>query len=163
MNTTAALIIIFAGLIGSSYYSGLETGIFSINRLRLRHLVRKKVPGAAILDDFLKRPEYLLGTTLVGNNLCNTITSVTALSLGTFLAGSIGNALAYVIITLIMLISGEYLPKAWFQGKPAARTLPFMKSLKVNGILFYPITLVTTWLARILVPLPRNQGEQAKP
>ena len=75
-------IVIAVCLLGSWFFSGIETGLISINRLRLRHFVRRRVPGADILQRFLLHPDDLLGTTLVGNNIVNTVLSVMAVSLG---------------------------------------------------------------------------------
>lgn len=153
MNELLYILLILFGLVGSAFYSGLETGIVSINRLRLRHLVRRKVPSADILNEFITQPDHLLGTTLVGNNVCNVLASVSAVSLGTHLMGNTGYSIAYVLLTVIMLVFGEYLPKAWFQGLPAQRCLPFAKLLKWNGYIFYPLSRFFTALAKILVPV----------
>jgi len=149
--------IIALAILGSAFYSGLETGIIAINRLRLRHMVRRKVPNADILHDFLEHPDHLLGTTLVGNNLCNVVASVTAVSLGAHVLGTAGYTVAYALVTLIMLVFGEYLPKAWFQGMPAMRTLPFAKPLHWNGVIFYPLSRAMTMLARLLIPVAAPQ------
>jgi len=156
-------LLIFIGLLGSAYYSGLETGVLSVNRLRLRHLVRKRKPGAEILDKFLQQPDYLLGTTLVGNNLCNVITSVIAVGLGTQIAGTRGYVIAYLIMTITMLVFGEYLPKAWFRSNPADRVLPWMKSLQFNGTLFYPVSKAATWIAQLTLPVPTDESKKDEP
>jgi len=156
------LALVLVALLGSAFFSGLETGVVSINPFRLRHLARKKVPGATLLQAFLDHPDHLLGTTLVGNNLCNVVASVTAVSLGTELAGRTGTSLAYVTITLVTLICCEYLPKAWFQGQPARRALPFARLLHLFGRLLYPFSRVILLLSRVLVPI-RTRGEIWQP
>jgi putative hemolysin len=140
----------------------METGVVAVNRLRLRHLVRRKVPGAATLQAFLHAPDHLLGTTLVGTNLFNATASVAAVGLGAYLGGKPGYASAQVLITVLLLVFGEYLPKVWFQGRPASRTLPFVTLLKWNGYLFYPLSRLATGLARVLVPVkaPAAPGDR---
>lgn len=151
---------VLLGLIGSAFYSGLETGIFSVNPLRLNHLLRKKVKNADILKEFIDHPDHLLGTALVGNNLCNVIASVAAVMLGTRMGGELGYTLGYIGITVFMLILGEYMPKAWFQGQPALRVLPFVRLLKWNGVVFGPVSRAVTWIASILMPIPaRAEGK----
>ena len=150
-------------ILGSAFYSGLETGIVSINRLRLRHMVRQRVKGAEILQYFLQNPDHLLGTMLVGNNLCNVVASVAAVSLGSQLWGPSGYTLAYVVATLSMLIFGEYLPKAWFQAWPAKRSLYFAKWIKINGTVLYPLSRVMTALAKVVMPFPRARQHVNQP
>lgn len=162
MNVPLTLLLVAFSVAASAFYSGMETGVVAVNRLRLRHLVRSKVPGAAILQEFLHAPDHLLGTTLVGTNLFNAMASVAAVSLGAFLHGRGGYITAQVLVTLVVLVFGEYLPKVWFQSRPASRALPFMRFLKWNGYVFYPLSRIATGLARLLVPVkaPASRGDQ---
>ena len=128
--TLLQLLLLLVCLAGTAFFAGVETGLISINRLRLRHLVRHKVPGAEILQDFLKRTDYLLGTTLVGTNLFTVTASVIAASLGARWFGAVGTSISDAFITLILLVVCEYIPKARFQAFPARRTLPFANLLK---------------------------------
>jgi len=73
MNPWLALLIIVACLLGSFFFSGIETGILAFNRVRLRALVRKKDRHALILSKYLDKPERCLATSLVGNTIVNTI------------------------------------------------------------------------------------------
>ena len=57
----------------SCLLSGLEAGVFALNRLRVRHLARAGRPSARLLHDFLEHPENFLWTILVGNTLANFI------------------------------------------------------------------------------------------
>jgi putative hemolysin len=161
VNVPLHIFLIVLGLVGSAFFSGIETGVFAINRIRLKHLVRKKVRGATTLETFLSEPDHLLGTVLVGNNLCNIILSVATARLGTELAGQSGKWIAYFLTTFCVLVCCEYLPKAWFQGNPAMRALPFARLLKWTGSIFNPISRSLTFLARILVPvrLPKDRAE----
>ena len=65
------ILLLLFFLLGSAVYSGLETGIISINKLRLQHLLQGKNRSAQIIERFLDNPEHMLGTTLVGTNICN--------------------------------------------------------------------------------------------
>ena len=62
--------LILLCIAGAAFYSGMETGIISIRRLRLRHHAKEGNRDARILMRFLDHPDRLLGTTLVGTNLC---------------------------------------------------------------------------------------------
>lgn len=146
------LIIITVCLVGSAFFSGIETGLISINRLRLRHLVRHKIKGADILQDFLNRPDHLLGTTLVGNNIVNTVLSIVTVSIGTRLLGTSGSWIGSVIVTVILLIFCEYLPKAWFSSFPSRRCLPFAAPLRFIGKFLYPLSNVLMGVVKFVTP-----------
>jgi putative hemolysin len=146
------LIIIIACMAGSFFFSGIETGIISINRLRLRHLVRHKVKGADIIQEFVDKPDHLLGTTLVGNNIVNTVLSIVAVSVGTRLLGPTGSWLASATVTLTLLVFCEYIPKVWFRSFPSRRCLPFASTLKVIGRILYPISNVLMNVVRFFTP-----------
>lgn len=153
------LIIITICMIGSAFFSGIETGMISINRLRLRHLIRHKIKGADILQEFLEKPDHLLGTTLVGNNIVNTVLSITFASVGLRLFGTAGTWIAGTIATVILLIFCEYLPKAWFRSFPSRRCLPFAGILKVFGKILYPMSTFMMNIVKVLTPF-MNQTEK---
>lgn len=161
MSPTLQLVLILICVVGNAFFAGLETGIISINRLRLRHLVQHRVPGARIVEDFLRRPEVLLGTTLVGTNLCQVAVAVLAASLvgRTGLPGAA--PIAGATATIVLLIFGEYIPKAWFQGFPSYRTLPFARALWVASWILLPLRWGLAKFVRLLfgrdLPPPENQ------
>jgi putative hemolysin len=155
------LVLILLCVAGSAFFAGLETGVISINRLRLRHLVQHRVPGARILEDFLRRPEVLLGTTLIGTNLCHVAVAVLAASLASRTGLPGAPALAGIAATIVLLILGEYIPKAWFRGFPSYRTLPFARALWVASWILLPLRWGLAGLVRLLsgrhLPTPENQ------
>jgi len=155
--------VILVCLVGSALFAGLETGVISIHRLRLRHLVRTNTPGARIIERFLNHPDHLLGTTLVGNNLCLVFTSVTTAILALKWFGAWGPWISSIFTSLIILVVGEYLPKAWFQGRPAHRTLPFARFLQIAGWVFLPLSRAAMWIARWLFPAPRDARDPDRP
>ncbi len=162
MNLLKGILLLLA-FGGSALYSGLETGVVSANPLRVQHLRRLHKRGAATLHWFMENPDHLLGTTLAGTNLCNVVLSVTAAQWAVHRFGPSGYPLASVLVTLLLLVGGEYLPKAWFRSFPAYRVLPWTGFLKVSSYLFYPVNMALMRLARILLPVPANEAEQRNP
>ncbi|HBA84737.1 MAG TPA: hypothetical protein DCZ95_11640 [Verrucomicrobia bacterium] len=156
-------ILMFVCLAASAFFAGIETGVISINRLRLRHLVRRDIPGAKIIQDFLMEPDRLLGTTLVGTNLCHVMATVLAASLGVHLLGVEGSWVAGILITLVILIACEYIPKAWFQSFPARRTIPFASLLFYSSRVLAPIGQLVTGLIKRIVPEPDGEKQTGQP
>ena len=161
MISTAAILLVLC-LLGSAFFAGMETGIISINRLRLQHLVRRQVPGAAIIRHFLAHPDLLLGTTLIGTNLLHVVSAVLAAAIGQRLHGGAGAAGAGVLLALVTLVGCEYIPKAWFQAAPARRTIPFAGLLRAAAWILRPFTAVVNALIRAVLPRRAAQRVEDK-
>ena len=92
MNSGAHAVLLILCLVGGAFFAGIETGIIAINRLRLRHLVLHRVRGAKQLERFVRDPDLLLGTTLIGTNICYVVASVSAAAIGARCGGAPGVA-----------------------------------------------------------------------
>ncbi len=147
-------------LLGSAFLAGIETGILSINRLRLQHLVRRQVPGAKTIRHFLTHPDLLLGTTLIGTNLLHVVSAVLAASIGQRLHGAAGAAGAGVALLLVTLVGCEYIPKAWFQAAPARRVIPLAGLLRAVAGLLFPFTFLVNAIVRRA--LPRRDAKEVE-
>jgi Mg2+/Co2+ transporter CorB len=95
----------------SAFFSGSETGLMTLNRYRLRHLVRSKHRGAMRAQALLDRPDRLIGMILVGNNLVNILITQIATLIALRQLGEGGLWVATVLLTLIILLFAEVTPK----------------------------------------------------
>jgi CBS domain containing-hemolysin-like protein len=148
----AELMLILGCLAGAAFFAGVETGVISINRMRLRHRAEQGDPPARILEQFLDHPDRLLGTTLVGTNLCIVVASVMAASIGDLLFSSWGKALMGALMTFIILVFSEYLPKAWFQSEPLKRCRPFARPLRWSSWVLRPLADAMNWITQWMLP-----------
>jgi CBS domain containing-hemolysin-like protein len=146
----AMLLAILICIIGSAFYSGIETGVISIHRARLNQRAREGKKSAIILKTYTDDPDRLLGTTLVGTNICNIASSVLAASLFTSLLPRGGEVVSTFVMSVVLLIFGEYLPKSWFQSSPIRRSSRFVRSLQVSHIMLWPISKIVTAFARLV-------------
>lgn len=151
-----SVLILIACFAGAAFFAGMETGAIAINRLRLQHMVRRRIRGAQVLQRFLQQPDHLLGTTLVGTNICHIVFSITLVGLMVPRLGAAGRVAATIISSLLLLIFGEYIPKSWFAGFPARRVLPFAPLLRLTGFFLFPISWMITAACRLLFPFGRN-------
>ena len=156
------VIIILMCVLGNAFFAGIETGVISINRIRLRHHVEEGQRWAIILHGFLSRPEQLLGTTLVGTNLCMIVASILTASLGQSLLGAWGEVVFGLMLTVLVLVFAEYLPKAWFQSQPMERCRPFAGLLQLSWTILRPLSVGVTGLTEWIVPAPAP-AQGAKP
>ena len=107
-------LLIMGGLfLASAFFSGSETALLAIDRLRVKYLIEKKHRGALELEQMLDNPERLLGGILIGKNLVNIALSVFATTLFVELYGENGEILTIVLLTPLLLIISEVCPKTY--------------------------------------------------
>ncbi len=99
-------------IFASAYFSGTETSMMTINRYRLRHAAKQGNRSAKRVEKLLQRPDRLISLVLIGNNLINIVASALATIVGMRLYGDAGVAIATGILTFIILIFAEVLPKS---------------------------------------------------
>ena len=159
MTVVLQIMAVLLCVMGEAFFSGMETGIISIRRLRLRHRLREGDVAARSLGYFREKPDRLLGTTLVGTNLCVVVASVLWANMAARLWGVAGQAAATVVLTVVLLVFGEFIPKAWFHAQPYVRSARFVRPLRVAWIVFRPFGLAMTWLAGLILP-GRSSGKK---
>lgn len=98
-------------LILSAFFSGSETGLMSLNRYRMRHFAQQGHRGAKQAEKLLSRTDVLLSLILICNNLVNITASAIATMIGMQLSGEAGVAIATGLLTFVMLVFSEILPK----------------------------------------------------
>ena len=123
----------------SAFFSGVETAMMSLNRYRLKYLVKENDKGAIRADKLLKRPDRLLGVILIGNNFVNILAASLTTVLCLNLFGDSGVVIGSIVLTLIILVFAEITPK----------TFAALNSEKVA----LPASLILKYLQKILRPL----------
>jgi putative hemolysin len=140
-------------LVFSFFFSGIETGVLSLNRVRIRHLKEQGSFNASILLDFLHRPGHLSSTVLVGNTLVDGVATV--LVAETFLEyGSPIQAVAGTLLfTIILMIIGHLIPKSLFQRFPNRLTTRLAPVLLVSYIVLWPFVQLFHLISQTLIQL----------
>ena len=148
------IIIVLIVLLGfSAFFSGSETALMAISKLRLRHLAETMPLRAKLVERILKRPERLIGTILLGNNLVNVAMAAIATAIAVTLWGERGIAYVTVILTLAILIFSEITPKVYakyFNERVSFVTAPI---LNVIMVLFNPGVIVVTYISNKILYL----------
>lgn len=147
-------------LLLSAFFSGSETALMSLDRLRVKYLARKEVPGAARLERLLDSPERLLSSILVGNNLVNIATSVIATALCLQLFGEHGELLTILILTPLLLIFGEIGPKVCASRFPEKISFAVLSPIRAVQWLLTPVTWLTGGITRLFTLLLRGGEER---
>lgn len=128
----------------SGFFSASETGMMSLNRYRLRHLVKLHHKQAIRVSQLLARPDSLLSVVLIGNTIANIAASILATLIGQSLYGEWGVLVATVSLTLIILVFAEIAPKTL--GVVFSQSIAFrvVWLLQVFQWLFTPIIWLIT-------------------
>lgn len=163
MNVLDHLQIIALCMAAAAFLSGIETGVVALHRLRLRHLVRKGDNAARTLQGFLDDSDRLFGTTLVGTNLCIVVMSVLATSMVGAVPGPWAEVAADAVMTCIILVFAEFLPKAWFYSRPLERCRRYVRVLQLFEIVLRPFAVAVVWVTKWLVPGPSKSFSKAGP
>ena len=144
---------ILALLILSGFFSGSETALTAASRGKLRARADKGDKGAEQALTITEDNERLIGSVLLGNNLVNILAASLATALFTRLFGESGVALATLVMTLLVLIFAEVLPKTYAitnAEAAASRTAPV---ITLVIILFSPVVAAVRLLVRGILRL----------
>lgn len=148
----------------SGFFSGSETALMALNKLKLQHQAREGRRKAKILEKILSRPDSLIGTILLGNNLVNVASSAIATSIAISLWGiEIGILYATIIMTLVLLVFAEVTPKtysayhsegvSYFVARPLVLLMFLLKPFVVT------VTFFTNGILK-LMGLKRKKGKE---
>ena len=128
----------------SAFFSGSETGMMAINRYRLKHLVKEKNKSAKRVSRLLERTDRLLGVILIGNNFTHTLATALATVIAIRIWSDNAVLAVTVLMTIVMIIFAEVMPKTIAALKPESVALPATHLLRPLSKLLSPlITLVS--------------------
>ncbi|MFT4060318.1 MAG: HlyC/CorC family transporter [Legionella sp.] len=161
--STLFIILIFL-IIFAAFFAGTEIGMMSINRYKLKYLVKKNDKQAIRVNQILSRPDLLLSVILIGNTLANIVASTIATLIGQRLYGDMGVAIATVLLMLIILVFAEMIPKTfaaiYSQQVAFATSLPLKILQKIFAPLVWACTLISNGILRLFrISLDRIQKE----
>lgn len=146
-------IVLIVLVLFSGFFSSAEIGMMSLNRYRLRHLVKKNNTRAIRVNAMLIRPDKLLSVVLIGNTLANIVASTVATLIGQRLYGDTGVAIATLLLTCVILVFSEMAPKTLAALYPQQVAFAVSLPLKFMQILFAPFIQIITWITNTILRL----------
>ena len=162
------LIIVLISIALSGFFSGMEIAFVSSSKVRAEMDIARGGIINRTINVFYSHRDMFISTLLVGNNIVNVVYSIAMAKLLTDplkpLVG--GNdflelLLITVISTIIILLTGEFLPKAVFRINPNYSLRTFSLPLFMCYCLLYPISrftqLLSAWLMRLLGIKVKNE------
>ena len=149
LETTIIKIVLFIVCVAlSAFFSSAEVALISINRAKVRTLVNEGRKGAEALATLKERPEHVLTTILVGNNIVNIAAAAIATSIAIEAFGDIGVGIATGVVTVLLLVFGEIGPKIY------ATRAADSYALRVSG----PVLVLTKVLSPVTWLVDRVSG-----
>ena len=151
---TLILVIIFL-LIISAFFSGSETALTAASRPKMHQLEKENNLRAKIVNFLKNKKERLIGTLLLGNNLVNTLATAIATSFFINLLKDNEKGILYstIVMTLLILIFGEVLPKTIAINKADKFALLFAPFIKFLVTILSPFTYLINFFTRIILKL----------
>jgi len=144
--------IILISLLFSAFFSGMEIAFLSSNKLRFELEKKRRSLTSFIITIFYNNSEQFIATMLVGNNIALVVYGIEMAKVLSPILAFLGNDFAInilqtIIATIIVLFTGEFLPKTIFRINPNLWLTVFSPLLWVCYVLLYPIARFSTFLS----------------
>jgi len=169
---TLYLVLLVVCLLLSAFFSSSEIAFFFLQRVKVEHLVRTNVKGAARVARMIQRPERLLSIILLGNNLVNTGAAALATALAVSIwqrqgwQEEIGVLIAAIGLTIILLIFCETIPKTIATRYAERLSMSFARPIEVLLWVLLPFVVALSWMASGFskmvggTPVPRSLASE---
>jgi Mg2+/Co2+ transporter CorB len=132
--------IILVLLVLSAFFSGAETSLTAASIPRMHTLARQGDHRAALVNELWSRKERVIGAILLGNNLVNIMASALATGALIGLFGDAGVIYATAVMTFLVLVFAEVLPKTYAIHHADRLALGAAPLLRIFVIVLFPIT-----------------------
>lgn len=144
------LILVFL----SAFFSSAETALSTVNRVRIQLLAEEKNPRALIIQKILGQYGKMLSAILIGNNIVNLSASSLATTLAIRIWGSAWVGVATGVLTIVILLVGEIVPKNWAVANSETISLKYARIIYALMLILTPVIFlvdcVSSWLMRLL-------------
>lgn len=151
VSTSTLIIILVLMVLVSGWFAGSETGMMTLNRYKLRHNAKQGNRAAKRVEKLLAKPDRLISLVLIGNNLVNILASSLATIVGIRLYGNAGVAIATGILTFVVLVFAEVLPKTIAALYPEKVAYPSSFMLAPLQVIMMPVVWLLNTITRVLM------------
>lgn len=152
MDDPSILFLLLGLIILSGLFSGSESALLSLEETRVRAMKEKKVTGIHFVEKLKSNPKRLIITILVGNNLVNILIPVLATVWGTKTFGDSALGIITGVLTIILLIFGEIIPKNFALAHNEKFSLLISPFLYFLSKILAPILWVFEKISDLLTP-----------
>ncbi|MBO4900504.1 MAG: HlyC/CorC family transporter [Lachnospiraceae bacterium] len=149
------LIVLIVLLVLSAFFSSAETAFTTVNKVRLRTLAEDGNKRAVRVEHILSDYSKMLSTILVGNNIVNIAATSIATALTIRIWGSVFVGVSSGILTFVVLILGEVVPKSWAKINSDKLSLAYSGTIRFFMVMLTPIVFIVDKLSRGVLRLVR--------
>src|ERR1041385_1910502 len=158
-----SIFVIIACLLLSFFFAGSETALMAFSRARMLRLEKKGNSSAGIVNRLLEQRERLIGALLLGNNAVNIAASSLATSLFLLWFGDVGVLYATIIMTVLVVVFAEVLPKTVAINDPDRMALLSAKPIQFSVRLLGPVLIGIEALVRSILRLAGSSVQDDRP
>jgi len=161
----AISIMLVLALVLRAFYSGAETAVVSASKARIEVLAQQGNSRAIRIKTLWQEPDKMLGTVLVMDNLMSAAAGMAGLQIIVFALpgkGVIQEILNTVVMTLLILIFCEILPKTTFRAKADILALKSAPGLWIADRVFYPAVWFVTKITNFVVRMAGKENREEK-
>ena len=135
-------------IVVSAFFSGSETALTAASKARMLQLEKAGDRRAGIVGRLIQNRERLIGALLLGNNLFNILASAIATAFFLALFGQAGVAYATLLMTLIVLVFGEVLPKTLAISNPDRVSRAIAPAVRTVVAVFSPVVTAVQFIVQ---------------
>ncbi|MBO4732119.1 MAG: HlyC/CorC family transporter [Spirochaetaceae bacterium] len=141
-------LMLFVLILLSAFFAASETAFVALSKINVRQMIKERRYNARLIEKLKKRQDLLLTTILVGSNLVNNLASALTTAIIIAICGDSGIGLATLIMTILIIIFCEIIPKtaALLQKERTAQL--FAPVLLFFEILFSPVSIVFAGISK---------------
>ena len=137
----------------SAFFSGSETALTGASSVRMHSKEKEGDKRAALVNSIRRKKDRMIGAILLGNNLVNILASALATSFLIKVFGEAGIVYATLIMTMLVLIFAEVLPKTYALHHPETLAMRIAPVMKFVIMILAPVTETVTWIVRMVLKM----------
>ncbi|ASG68144.1 DNA-binding protein [Francisella halioticida] len=153
MSTYSVVIILFILVCISAFFSSSETAMMALNKYKLKHLAKKNHKGAKRSLSLVRNPEKLLVAILIGNTFANIFAGTVISSYSEDHFGDFGLLISTIIVTILVLVFGEIIPKSFAAVYPQRLAFPFSLPLRLIMLALYPVVIFLSTISKLTLKI----------
>ncbi len=159
MLDLAVLLLIL--ILSSAFFSGAEVAFLSVSQVKIRSLIKEGKIGAGALQRLRSKPQKMIITILIGNNVANFSAAALVTIIVENMLGSRWIGAGVGILTLIILIFGEIIPKSISTTHSQTIALSLAQPIEILSIALSPIVSLLTKLSTVINKLIKAKSYTA--
>lgn len=167
-SDASRIAILFILLLLSAFFSSAETCLTTVSKMRIKSMADEGAKNASLVLKLVENPTKLLSTILIGNNIVNlsasSLTTSFAISLakkaGLTTMESLVTGLATGILTILVIIFGEIVPKSFASMNSEKMSLIYAKPVYMLANILYPLSFLFDKLSSTLMGLFQTDGQE---